>query len=109
METSELKTQLEQLGHPVAVTSFFTEPPLPYIVLLPTGEERTGSDSGAEIRNVSYQIELYTAQKNTALERHLEDILAGQGIHFGKAEAYIDEDAMYQCAYSIKFYMKARK
>lgn len=109
MEISELKTQLEQLGYPVMITSFFTEPPLPYIVLLPIGEERTGSDSGAEIRNVSYQIELYTAQKDMALERQLEELLAGQGIPFGKAEAYIDEDAMYQCAYSIEFYMKARK
>ena len=109
MEIDALKTQLEQMGHPVAVTSFFTEPPLPYIILLPTGEERTGSDSGAEIQNVSYQIELYTVQKDMILERQLEDMLANQGIQFSKAETYIDEDAMYQCAYSIEFYMKVRK
>ena len=109
MEIEDLKTQLEQLGYPVAVPLFFTEPPLPYIILLPTGEERTGSDFGAEIRNISYQIELYTAKKDAVLERQLEDLLTGQGIQFGKAEAYIDEDAMYQCAYSIEFYMKARK
>ena len=38
------------------------------------------------------------------MEDRLEDLLDEQGIHFVKHEAYIDEEAMYQCAYQIELY-----
>ena len=95
---------LERLGIPVAVTSFFGDLPLPAIVLLPTGLESSGSDFAAELRRASYQIELYTVQKDMALEEQLETLLDGQGIRFEKYETYLDEEAMYQCAYQIQFY-----
>lgn len=104
MEVLELKQLIEQLELPVAITSFFKAAELPAIVLLPTGLESSGSDFAAELRRASYQIELYTVQKDMALEEQLEALLDGQGIRFEKYETYLDEEAMYQCAYQIQFY-----
>ncbi len=104
MEIKELKAFLEQLGLPVAITSFFDEMPLPAIVLLPDGIESSGSDFAAELRRAKYQVELYTNEKDFDLEERLEALFDERGIHFEKYEAYIDEEAMYQCAYQIEFY-----
>ncbi len=104
MRLNELKELLERLGLPVAITSFFAETNLPVVVILPVGTESSGSDFAAELRRDAYQIELYTEQKDFELEDRLEDLLDEQGIHFVKHEAYIDEEAMYQCAYQIELY-----
>lgn len=104
MEIRALKELLEQLGLAVAITSFYTEQTLPFLVILPDGTESSGSDFAAELRRDQYQIELYTEQKDFDLEEQLEALLDERGIHFVKREAYIDEEAMYQCAYSIEFY-----
>ena len=104
MEIRALTKFLEQLGLPVAITSFYTEQALPFLVILPDGAESSGSDFAAELRRDAYQIELYTEQKDFELEDRLEDLLDEQGIHFVKHEAYIDEEAMYQCAYQIELY-----
>lgn len=104
MEIRALKEFLEQLGLPVAITSFYAEENLPFLVILPDGTESSGSDFAAELRLDNYQIELYTEEKDFDLEEKLEALLDEQGIHFVKHEAYIDEEAMYQCAYEIEFY-----
>ncbi len=104
MEIKELKALLEQLGLPVAITSFFSKTPLPFIILLPDGTESSGSDFAAELRQAKYQVELYTVEKDFDLEERLEALFDERGIHFEKYEAYIDEEAMYQCAYQIEFY-----
>lgn len=104
MRIHELQALVEQLGLPVAITSFFTEPELPVVVILPIGTESSGSDFKAELRRDSYQIELYTVQKDIALEEKLENILDENGIHYSKNETYINEEAMYQCAYQVEFY-----
>jgi len=49
-------------------------------------------------------VELYTVEKDIDLEERLEALFDERGIHFEKYEAYIDEEAMYQCAYQIEFY-----
>ena len=103
MEIRALKELLEQLGLAVAITSFYTEQALPFLVILPDGTESSGSDFAAELRRDQYQIELYTEQ-DFDLEERLEALFDGLGIHFVKHEAYIDEEAMYQCAYQIEFY-----
>ena len=103
MEIRALKELLEQLGLAVAITSFYTEQALPFLVILPDGTESSGSDFAAELRRDQYQIELYTEQ-DFDLEERLEALFDGRGIHFVKHEAYIDEEAMYQCAYQIEFY-----
>mgnify|MGYP001038266782 CR=1 FL=1 len=104
MEIRALKEFLEQLGLPVAITSFYTEQALPFLVILPDGTESSGSDFAAELRRDAYQIELYTERKDFDLEEKLEELLDKEGIHFVKRETYIDEEAMYQCAYQIEFY-----
>lgn len=104
MEIRVFKELLEQMGLPVAITSFYTESPLPFIVLLPDGAESSGSDFAAELRRDKYQVELYTVKKDFDLEERLEALFGERGIHFEKYEAYIDEEAMYQCAYQIEFY-----
>ena len=104
MEIRALKELLEQLGLAVAITSFYTEQALPFLVILPDGTESSGSDFAAELRRDQYQIELYTVQKDFDLEERLEALFDERGIHFVKHEAYIDQEAMYQCAYQIEFY-----
>lgn len=104
MGINEIKAMLETLGLPVAITSFFRETDLPCIVLLPDGAESSGSDFAAELKRENYQIELYTEQKDLQLEEQLESLLDVYGMHYAKYEAYIEEEAMYQCAYQIEVY-----
>lgn len=104
MEVFELKQLIEQMGLPVAITSFFKATAPPCIVILPTGTKSSGSDFAAELRKNSYQIELYTARKDGSLEEKMEALLDTRGIHFRKFETYINEEAMYQCAYQVEFY-----
>jgi len=108
VEVRALKQLLETLGLPVAITSFFKKTKPPAIVILPTGTEGDGSDFATELYRCSYQVELYTNEKDFALEEKLEQLLCEHGIHFEKYETYIDEEAIYQCAYDFSMLFRKR-
>lgn len=108
MEIRELKRLLETLGLPVAITSFLGRIRPPAIVILPTGAEGDGSDVATELYRCSYQVELYTVEKDFDLEEKLERLFCENGIHFAKYETYIDEEAMYQCAYGFSTLFRKR-
>ena len=75
MKLNELKESLETLNIPVAYNFFKEEQILPYIVILSDGEESGGSDYGNELIRRVFIIELYSVQKDEALEDKLEKLL----------------------------------
>lgn len=107
MTQQELYQSLKSLGLPVAY-SHFTEtagkpiPDPPYVVYLST----YGSDFKADNRNYhkirNFQVELYTAKKDLAAEKLLEDLLDKLELPYTLAETYLDTESMFQRIYDIQ-------
>jgi len=50
-------------------------------------------------------IELYTAEKDFALEASLEAYLTQQGFAYGKTPTHIDSEKMWQIAYTMEVFI----
>lgn len=107
MTQQELYQALKSLGLPVAY-SHFTEtagkpiPDPPYIIYLAS----TPNDFKADNRNYhkirGYQIELYTAKKDLAVEKLLEDKLDELELPYTGLETFLESESMYQRIYDIQ-------
>lgn len=98
MNTKSLNTLLKTLGMPVAYRVFQTPQTLPYIVFFMDDTDNEFADNSVYKQVNTWQVELYTEKKNPSLERSLEAILPP----YNKVEAYIDEERMFQIAYSFQ-------
>lgn len=93
---------LDGVGVPVARNTFKQPQPPPFIVYLFTYSHNFGADSGVYIARNNYQIELYTAKKDIALEHKLEGILTAENIYFEKTETYIESENLLEVMYEIQ-------
>lgn len=98
MNVKSLNTLLKTLGYPVAYRVFQTPQTLPYIVFFMDDTDNEFADNSVYKQVNTWQVELYTEKKNPSLERSLEAILPP----YNKVEAYIDEERMFQIAYSFQ-------
>lgn len=103
MTYKELKTLVGSIGLPFAYYEFpdGTEQAPPFVCFLLEGSDDLAAD------NVNYQkirrviIELYTDEKDFALEQTVEDVLTANGIYYARDEAYIDAERMNQLTYEF--------
>ena len=103
MTYKELKTLVGSIGLPFAYYEFpdGTEQAPPFVCFLLEGSDDLAAD------NVNYQkirrvvIELYTDEKDFALEQTVEDVLTANGIYYARDEAYIDAERMNQVTYEF--------
>lgn len=102
MTQAELYQALKSLGMPVAYGSFSTPVTPPFI----TYQFAYSSDLIADNQNYvdisNFQVELYTAKKDLAAEKLVQDKLKELGLPYSKVEAFLEEEKLYQVIYEIQ-------
>lgn len=104
MTYQQINTMIESIGIPSTYYSFPVNqaPNLPYIVFYFPNYNDLGAD------NINYQIiaqlniELYSENKDFALEKQVEDVITSNGLFFDKSEDYIEQEEMYEVLYEIE-------
>lgn len=101
MTITELDAELRKLDMPVAYREFdeYTAPP--FLVYLFTGDADLKADDTNYQQISEIDVELYTAYKDPATEKIVEDKLRSLGLPWRKFEAWIDSEKVYQIAYEI--------
>ena len=104
MTYKEIADLLASIGLPVTYHHWEdnSAPPLPYLVYLFPGRDDFYADNSNYQAIVNLNIELYSDQKDFALEQKLEEILYENKIPFDKTEAYITSEKMYEVLYETE-------
>lgn len=102
MTLVEFGSLLSTLAEPVAYGYFRGPMELPAIVYLETSgsDVRADNHNYARVRDV--QVELYTANKDPALESSLEDLFDAQAMPYRKFCAWIPEERVFQAVYEVQ-------
>jgi hypothetical protein len=106
MDENSLKTLLKTTGLPVAYHHFKNSPEQPppkppYIVYLFSHSSNFGADNQVYSQVDNDQVELYTAKKDQASEKLIEDLFDANDIYWEKTETYIESEGLYQVLYEI--------
>lgn len=101
MTYKEISDMLKTVGIPTAYNHFTdktaTEPP--FLVFFYDGIADVYADNSNYQRIVTLNVELYTDNKDFALETAVETALTANALTYTKEESYIDSERMYQIAY----------
>lgn len=102
MTLVELGVALEQVGVPVAYNHFKSPQELPFICYLETGTNNLNGDNKVFHKILTVDIELYTEDKDEALEMKIETVLDEQALPWEHGGAiFIEDENMYQTVYSV--------
>lgn len=102
MTYQELQQLLETSGVKFAFHHWERPPKMPYGVYFDDYTENFAADDIAYVVVRHFYIELYTRQRNPALESRLEDVLTGAGFYWDKDCSYIDSERFFQIYYEIE-------
>ncbi len=87
---------------PAVYSHFVNGSSLPYIAYIGGGQTQMQADSTTYWRANTYQVELYFAKKDEALETAIEDAFIEGGWKFSKSDdAYIDDEGIYLIYYDL--------
>lgn len=107
MTQNELYTILKATGFPVAYSHFTSNnntplPKPPYITYLSAYSSNLKADNKVYKKIDNYQIEIYTATKDLAVEKKLEDLLDANEIAYDSTEVWIDSEKLFQKIYEVR-------
>ena len=102
MDAADLYEGLELAGYPVAYGKFRSAPELPYIVYVFIEAADLMADNTNYHGVGDYHVELYTANKDPTAEAAVETQLKALGLPFGKLEAFVESEDMYQVLYEVR-------
>lgn len=104
MTYQEVKQMVASIGIPFAYYQFpeGTDQPCPFICFYFTGSNDLAADDTNYQRIRPLAIELYTDNKDFALENTIETVLTQNGFVYIKNETYIDGEKMYQITFSTQ-------
>lgn len=104
MTYQEVKTMVESIGIPYAYYQFpeGTNQSCPFICFYFTGSNDLAADDSNYQRIRPLAIELYTDNKDFALENTVEAVLNQHGFVYSRDEAYIDTERMNMVTYTIE-------
>jgi len=102
MSLSDLYTTLQTTGVPVAYEAFPNNQALPCITYNVAYSNNFGADSMVYKKILHIDIFLYTATKDTAKEKLVEDALDGVSLFYNKTESYIYEEKAFQIIYEVE-------
>ncbi|QRG66933.1 hypothetical protein [Brevibacillus choshinensis] len=107
MTQADLYLVLESLGLPVAYGQFeSTEnepaPPPPFITYQFSYSSDLIADNHNYVSIENFQIELYTAKKDLAAEKLVQDKLKELQLPYRKTEAWLDGEKLWQIIYEIQ-------
>lgn len=102
--TKEVKKIIEAPDFPVAYRAWREgeAPPLPYGVYYAGRANNFGADGKVYYTAQRYTIEMYTEEKDPAVEKALEERLDAAGIFWTKDETYIESEHMNEIIYEIE-------
>ena len=101
MTQIDVAEMIESIGLPYAYYQFpdGTAQKLPFVVFFFSGSDDLYADQQNYQKISTLNIELYTKNKDFALDSKVEDILNDNGLTYYKEENYIDSEKMWQTAY----------
>lgn len=101
MTSQEVNSMVESVGIPSAYYKFEddTGQDTPFICFFYGGSNDVTADNINYVRVERLYIELYTDQKDFALEAKVEKTLNDNGIVFAKSQDYIDTERMHVTVY----------
>lgn len=107
MNIADLLNGLKATGYPVAYSDFHVDdqnphPQPPYLVYVFAYSDDLMADNinYADISN--FQVELYTARKDLAAEKKVQDKLKELGLPYIKTGTWIDSEKVFQIIYEIQ-------
>ena len=100
----KLLEMIAEMGSPSAADHFAEgeSPPPPFITYLLPGSDNFPADGRVYFRITEAHIELYTDEKDPAVERKVEAVLDSHGIFYDKTEVWIDTEKLYEVLYSFE-------
>ena len=102
MTQAELIQELKSLGFPVAYGEFTSPQTPPFICV----QFAYSSDMMADNQNYvdigNFQIELYTAKKDTTIEKLVQNKLKELRLPYSKIETWVDDDKLFQVIYEVR-------
>lgn len=103
MTYEEISTMIETVGLPFAYDHFDeTEQAPPFVCFLyPEGDDFIADNKNYQ-KIKKLQIELYTDNKDFALEHRIEGILESYELPYSDNEAYLDTEQMYMHTYNTE-------
>lgn len=101
MQYTEVANIMASVGIPYTYRFFpkSTDKVLPYLVYYYDGNDDLFADNINYQTIVGLRIELYTRDKDFALEATLEGILKANEIAYSKDEVYIEDEKLYEIVY----------
>lgn len=101
MTYQEIAQMLDDLGVPYAYYQFTegTAQEPPFICFYYPGIDDLYADNSNYQRITQLVIEVYTDNKDFALEARVESALSDAGLTYNKTETYIDEERLYMVTY----------
>ena len=99
--------QLEtiHLLNTLSVPSFYGQAPngtrLPFIAIHTDQPDNFSADNGVYCEKWNFRIDLYTVEKNLALETEIKTLLNENGIFWTKSEQYIDSQSCWEVEFDF--------
>lgn len=105
MTYEEIKTMIESFGLPFTYYEWRegdTIPNLPYVVFYFPSSDNMSADNHVYQNIEQLNIEVYSKNKNFALENQIETVLNNNGFFWEKTESFIDSEDMYEVLYIME-------
>lgn len=100
MTQKEVSQLIASIGLPYAYDHFDAPQQLPYICFLYPSSENFAADGIVYQKVVQLSIELYTKQKEPALEKTVEDVLNAAELFYDSSESYIESEKMHMSVWT---------
>ena len=105
MTYQEIFEMLESSNLPVTYYQWNEDdeiPPLPYLVFYFPTSDNFGADNKVYKNIQNMNVELYTKNKNFAIEKQIEELLEQNGFFWEKQESFIESENMYEVLYQMQ-------
>lgn len=102
MTLTELVQKLVSLGYPVAYDHFVSAQTPPFIVYLNPSDNIMGADNKVLHKTKNINVEVYTTQKDLALEAKIEKLFDDNEIYYDDPdEVFLSSENVYQRTYYL--------
>ena len=104
MTPQQINTMIESVGIPYAYHQFAddTGQQPPFICFFYGNSDDLAADDTNYTRIERLYIELYTDEKDFALEKQIETLLNANDLVFRKEQTYLDDERMYETIYTTE-------
>lgn len=109
MTTQEIASMIESIGLPFAYYQFDegTGQQPPFICFFYPQDNDVLADNTNYVKVSRLVIELYTDNKDFALEATVETALAGAGLVYSRSEEKLDDERMFEVIYTTEVIINA--